>query len=208
MRSDRAFLANMTGAVEIVVLRLAALRMLALGILPILLGAAVTTATTPTLSELQQRFDHEDNAVRKAKLIQKLGDAQFEVLHAAEKADDYNTVGVTLEKYRDNVRVALAGLQKEHPDAERKSNGYRQLQMHLRRGIREVEDALRSAPEEFKPPLVLVRTDLIGLDDQLLQLLFPRQPDAKPKTKPDAKAGAKLEIRPNGPPNAGPARRT
>ena len=143
--------------------------------------AAAGGATQP-LSELQERFDHEDNPVRKAKLIQKLGDAQFDALHAAEKAEDYAAVGVTLEKYRDNIRVALEALRKEHPDAERNSNGYRQLQIHAHRGVKEVEEALRVAPDEFKPPLELVRQDLVAMDDKMLELLFPSPPakDAKP----------------------------
>jgi len=164
---------------------------LALGMMAVLASAAVTTeaagATKETVSELQQRFDREENAVHKAKLMQKLGDAQFEALHAAEKVEDYNTVGVILEKYRDNVRAALVGLKKTHPDAERQSNGYRQLQMDVHRGVREVEEALRSSPEEFRPPLQLVQTDLTQMDDELLRLLFPKQPDAKPGAKPDTK---------------------
>jgi chromosome segregation ATPase len=154
---------------------------------------AVTAAQS--LSELQQKFDHEDNAVHRAKQIQKLGDAQFTAMHAAEKVEDYNTVGVTLEKYRDNVREALEGLKKEHPDAERRSNGYRQLQIHLRRGLREVEEALRAAPDEFKPPLQLVRTDLTSMDDELLILLFPKRLSTKPDPKLDPKIDPKLEPR-------------
>jgi hypothetical protein len=168
-----------------------AISLVALGMMAILASAKATTeaagGSTPTLNELQEKFDHEDDAVRKAKLLQKLGDAQFDALHAAEKAEDYNTAGVTLEKYRDNVHAALAGLKKAHPDAERQSNGYRQLQMHVNRGIREVEDALRGAPEEFKPPLQLVRMDLMGMNDELLRLLFPRQPGAKTDAKPGVK---------------------
>jgi hypothetical protein len=184
MAGDRSFLATVVVALKMVALEKIALEMVAPGIMALIIAAALATpavmAATQSLSELQERFDREDNAVHKAKLMQKLGDAQFEALHAAEKTEDYNRVGVTLEKYRDNVRVALAGLKKEHPDAERKSNGYRQLQMHLRRGIREVEEALLAAPEEFKPPLVLVRTDLIALDDELLRLLFPGHLETKP----------------------------
>jgi hypothetical protein len=154
-----------------------------------LAGAAVAIpgepAKTQSVGELQEKFDHEDNAVRKAKLLQKLGDAQFEALHAAEKAEDYNAVGVTLEKYRDNVRAVLAELKKQHPDAERQSNGYRQLQMHVDRGVREVDEALLTAPEQFQPPLQLVRADLSVMDDELLRLLFPRQPNAKPDAKSD-----------------------
>jgi hypothetical protein len=164
MRSDRSIVAGM---------------MVAIGVMALLAGAAGAVVApgaggkTQTLAELQAKFDHEENAVHKAKLIEKLGDAQFEALHAAEKAEDYNAVGLTLEKYRDNVSVALAALKKEHPDAERQSGGYRQLQMHVRRGIREVREALVTSPEEFKPPLGLVEKDLTALDDELLRMLFP-----------------------------------
>jgi hypothetical protein len=140
---------------------------------------APASGATQPLKELQDRFDREDNPVHKAKLIQKLGDAQFDALHAAEKAEDYAVVGVTLEKYRDNIRAALEALQKEHPDAERNSNGYRQLQIHTHRGIKETEDALRSAPDEFRPPLELVRKDLMAMDDKMLRLLFPTPASAK-----------------------------
>ena len=150
--------------------------------------STVARGATQSVSELQERFDREQNAVHKAKLIQKLGDAQFDALHAAE---DYNTAGVILEKYRDNVRAALAGLKKAQPDAERKSNGYRQLQMHVRRGIREVQEALLSAPEEVQPPLQLVRQDLIDADDELLRLLFPLPPEPKRGAKPDATPSTK-----------------
>jgi hypothetical protein len=144
--------------------------------------AAEAAAATQSLKELQERFDHEDNAVHKAKLMLKLGDAQFEALHTAEKGEDYNAVGILLEKYRDNVRLVVEGLKKQHPDAERQSNGYRQLQMQVRLGIREVEDALRGVPDEFKPPLQLVLADLKKMNDELLQLLFPRRPHAKEVT--------------------------
>jgi len=40
------------------------------------------------LSELQARFDSETNAVRKAKMLQKLADAQFEEAGRAEQAGD------------------------------------------------------------------------------------------------------------------------
>ena len=165
---------------------------------------AVVPAAPQSLSDLQAHFDREENPVHKAKMIEKLGDAQFIALHAAEKADDYNAVGVTLEKYRDNVRAALAALKKERPDAERKSGGYRQLQMQLHRGIREVEEALLSATDEFKPPLQLVHQDLIAMNEEMLRLLFPRRTDAKANAKPDSKPDAKPDPKTTAPPNAKP----
>jgi hypothetical protein len=128
------------------------------------------------LADLQARFDRETNGVHKAKMMGALGDAQFEEARRAGKAGDHGTVALTLEKYRDNVRAALDALKKQHPDAERNSNGYRQLQVHVHRGIREVEESLLAAPEPFKPPLEIVHEDLIAMDDELLKLLFPRRP--------------------------------
>jgi hypothetical protein len=141
------------------------------------------SGATDSLAELQARFDRETNAVRKAKLVEKLGDAQFEEARRAEKEGDHSTVGLTLEKYRDNVRAALETLKKQHPDAERQSNGYRQLQFHVRRGIREVEETLLMAPDPYKPPLEIVHKDLIDMDEELIKLLFPLHP-AKPHATP------------------------
>ena len=138
---------------------------------------------TDALADLQARFDRETNAVRKAKLIEKLGDAQFEDARQAGKAGDHSTLDLTLEKYRDNVRAALEALKKQHADAELHSNGYRQLQFHVNRGIREVEDALLMAPDPYKPPLEIVRRDLIAMNDELIKLLFPPHP-AKPHPTP------------------------
>jgi hypothetical protein len=134
--------------------------------------------------ELQTRFDRETNSVRKAKIMQKLGEAQIEDARRAGKASDYNTVGLTFEKYRDNVRVAIDALKKQHPDAERESNGYRQLEVHVRKGIRELQETILVTPEGYRPPLEIVRQDLVAMDEELLKLLFPRRPLNPPAEAP------------------------
>ena len=142
----------------------------------VLLVLACPPRASSQLADLQARFNNEPNAVRKAKMMEKLGDAQFEEARRAEKAGDNSTVGLTLEKYRDNVRAAMEALKKQHPNAEKQPNGYRQLEMHVRKGIRETAESLLAAPEPFKPPLQIVRVDLIAMDDELLRLLFPLRP--------------------------------
>jgi hypothetical protein len=128
------------------------------------------------LNQLQTQFDKESNAVRKAKMLNKLGEAQFAEVRRAEKAGDNSTVGLTLEKYRDNVRAAFDALKKQHPNAEKQPNGYRHLEIELRKGIREIKESLIVAPEPYQPPLELVRQDLVAMDDELLALLFPLRP--------------------------------
>ena len=133
-----------------------------------------------TLAELQAHFDRESNPVKKAKLLAKLGDAEFEEARRAGREGDNNTVDATMEKYRDNVRTALEALKKLHPDAEKHSNGYRQMEIHVKEGIREVEDSMIAAPAPYKPPLQIVRQDLINMDEELIRLLFPHRPADKP----------------------------
>jgi len=140
------------------------------------LGAAmmccVAGAATDKLGEMQARFDHENNPVRRAKLLEKLGDAEFDEARRAFKANDLSTVGMVLEKYRDNVRVALEGLKKKRADAQKDSNGYRQLEIHVRRGIREADEIILRVPEEYQPPLEIVRRDLDSMDRELIRMLF------------------------------------
>jgi hypothetical protein len=148
---------------------------------PILLAALCgVCAAADKLSDLQARFDSETNGVHKAKMLQKLGDAEFEEATRAEKTGDYTNVDLILEKYRDNVRVASEALEKETPDGERHPNGYKQLEMHVQKGLRQVDEILLIAPAEFKPPLQLVRRDLLTLDDKLLRALFPRRHEKNP----------------------------
>ena len=156
-------------------------------------AAAVSFVLFPAIAqesaaELQAKFDRENNSVKKAKLLVKLGDAQFEESRRAGRAGDNNTVDATMEKYRDNVRAAFTALKKQHPDAERHSNGYRQMEMQVKQGIREVEDSMLAASPAYKPPLQIVRQDLIAMDDEMIRLLFPLRPaPAKPPAPPEEK---------------------
>ncbi len=80
---------------------------------PILMAALCGLAVaTDKVSELQARFDSETNGVHKAKMLQRLGDAEFLEIGRAEKAGDYTTVDLIMEKYRDNVRSAFEGPRK------------------------------------------------------------------------------------------------
>jgi hypothetical protein len=130
-------------------------------------------AATDSLAELQTRFDHENNSDHKAKILEKLGDAEFNETRRAGTAGDYNAIGLILEKYRDNVRLALDALKKDHPDAERHYRGYRQVEMSVRQGIHEVDEILLLAPEQYKPPIGIVRHDLGAIEDELIAMLFP-----------------------------------
>jgi len=132
----------------------------------------VAGAAADKLSEMQARFDREKNPVHRAKLLEKLGDAEFDEARRAFKANDLSIMATVLEKYRDNVRVTLEGLKKKRTDAQKDSNGYRQLEIHVRRGIREADEIILRVPEEYQPPLQIVRRDLDSMDRELIRMLF------------------------------------
>lgn len=136
-------------------------------------------ASKDSTADLQARFDRESDAVRKAKLFGKLGDKQFEETRNASRAGNYQVVGLTMEKYRDNARTVLQALKETHSDAYRHTGGYKQLQMHVHRALHELDELLIITPSEYKPPLELVRRDLVAFDEELLELLFPPRPERK-----------------------------
>lgn len=154
-------------------------------VLAVALSAEARSGATEDVKTLQTRFDHETNSVHKARLLERLGDAQLEETRRASQASDYSTIGIVMEKYRDNVRAAVEALRKDHRDAEHHTNGYKQLQIHVHKSLREVDEVLVVAPDEYRPPLEIVRKDLAAIDDELLELLFPHHPaEKKPAEKP------------------------
>ena len=145
---------------------------------------------TENQSGLQAQFDRETHSFSKIKILDRLGEAQFRSAGNAQRAADYEMVGFIFEKYRDNVRAALQLLTRQEPNAERHGDGYRRIELQIRKGIREVEETLIVVPPVVRPPLQIVRQDLIDMDDFLIHQLFPRgtkdpglntaPPEAKP----------------------------
>jgi hypothetical protein len=149
-----------------------------------LLFLACGPVVADKVKDLQDHFDKDPHAGSKVKSLEKLADAQFEAAGKAMQANDYSAVDLTFEKYRNNVRITLELLKKQEPDADRPPGGYRQLELQLRKGIRELEETQVVAPMEMRPPLELVHKDLVDMDDELIRLLFPRRTKDPEKVPP------------------------
>ncbi len=124
-------------------------------------------------SDLQTHFDNESHAGGKIKILEKLGEAETAAATHAQQESDYVSIAFIFEKYRDNVRTAFDLLKKQQPDADKHPEGYRHLELQVRRAIREVEEIIIIVPQEVRPPLQIVREDLLHIDDELIQILFP-----------------------------------
>lgn len=132
-----------------------------------------------TLEELRGVFERETDPVRRAKLVEKLGNAQFDAAARAIREENYLQAGQLVEEYRDAVRKAHEGLKASGRVAGKDHAGFKQLEIHLRKSIRKLEQMITYLPVNWRPPFELRRNELEAADKELLEALFPRRPGAK-----------------------------
>ncbi len=157
---------------------------------------AVTVALTLGAAELGARqdnedlarrrrdYEREDDAVGKAKKIPKLGDAQFAAARAAMRDAKYADALQLLTEYRDLVFATHDLLLAEVPNPEKKSGGFKHMEIHVRKSLHQLEDIIAEAPLNEREPLHAIRADLEKISRQLIRDLFPRQPGTTQASKP------------------------
>ena len=128
------------------------------------------------VAELQAQFNRETDPVRKAKILPKLGDAQFDQLRRQTDAGDYVQAVRILGDYRNEVKTAETALKATGVDAERKPAGFKQLEIHLRKSLRELDQTILVLPDDQRPPFQDIRQELASIEKELIDRLFPRQP--------------------------------
>jgi hypothetical protein len=137
------------------------------------------------LEEYKSRFDKENDPIRKAKLIEKLGDYQFDHVRQQVQAGDIDQSLSTLTGYRDECASLHESLRATGVDAEKKPSGFKQLEFSVRESLTRLEDIMAGIPKDDQKRFTEIRNELQGLDHQLILELFPRQ------TKPPGKETAK-----------------
>lgn len=139
------------------------------------------------VEELRARFQRETKPVDKARAFPKLGEAQLVRVRDLASKEKYEEALETFEQYRDDAVLAGNGLKSSGINAEKKSNGFKHLQIHLRRSGRFIEDTIASLPFDRREPFEAIRKELEKLDQELIDMLFPRQPGRKPDAKTQKK---------------------
>lgn len=144
------------------------------------LSLCVSLAAQDRLAEDLAKYQHETDAVRKARALVKLGDEQVELAKRQLKADQDEDSLRTLEQYRDEVHDMVAALHGMGVDAERKPSGFKELQISLRETIRRVDDLILTLQVDKRPFFREVRNDLYADQIVLIDQLFPRKPAKNP----------------------------
>lgn len=131
------------------------------------------------------RFDHDPNPQHRAKMLPQLGSLEFQDIHSAMSAGNYDEALKTLELYRDQATSTEKALNASSPDATKHSSGYRQLEISVREALRRIDDLFFSVPVDQKKAFSDIRDELDQMDRRLIRQLFPHDQSARaPSTQP------------------------
>jgi hypothetical protein len=141
--------------------------------LTISLAGSAAVAQERSLADLRSHYQQETDAVRKAKLVPPLADAEFREIHAQVDAGNISEAAQIAGQVRDEARTCQQALDAKGRDAEKHPDGYRQLQISVRESLRRVNDILVGLSSEDQQSFLETRKDLEELDRLLLHELFP-----------------------------------
>lgn len=139
----------------------------------LLAGAAFPQGRT---AELRSKFAEESNPIRKAKLMPRLGEAEFREITGAVAAGRLADAQAGLERYRSEVQECAQKLDATGIDAEKHPAGFKQLEISLRESLRRLNHLIEGLTAEEQAPFLAVRKDLDEINRHLVHALFPRQP--------------------------------
>jgi predicted nucleic acid-binding Zn-ribbon protein len=129
-----------------------------------------------TTEQWRAKFEHEADPVHKAKLLLPLSESEFKDAESALANDKAAESLDILKKYLDEAQSCQKALEEKFPDAEKHSNGYRQLQISLRGSLRRLDAMIVGLNEDDRKPFVEIRGQLDEIDRHLIHILFPKQP--------------------------------
>jgi hypothetical protein len=145
----------------------------------LILALGLPLAGQNQMAALLDQYRHENDPVRKARLLVKLGEDEVDL--AKKQLQGGNDVASleTLENYRGQAEQTIAGLKATGFDAEKKPGGFKELQISLRGNIRRVDDLIFTLPADKRPFFREVRSALSNMQNDLIDALFPRRGSVK-----------------------------
>jgi len=157
-----------------------------IGLCAVLLAAcwaAAPSRADESLETLRLEFQHQSDPVKRAKSFPKLGAALIAQMRKLESAREYDGVAPLFREYHDAAAAAYDGLAATGRDAEKHSGGFRELEMHLRQSLHQLNDLVFGLPLDDREALRAPQKEIEEIDAKLVKALFPRGPEPR-KTPP------------------------
>ncbi len=144
----------------------------------VVVSASLALADDPT--RLRQELQQTTDAVERAKLTAKLGDELLKQMAIEYKAREYEAGDQVLLEYMTSVRSAYNGLKASGRNARKKPAGFKQLEIHLRKSVRVIEDLSKQVPFEQREPLRQAAEEVGNIRSGLLEDLMKGKGNAPP----------------------------
>lgn len=128
------------------------------------------------LAKDQARFERETDPVHKAKLMVKLGRAEFDEIEAQAGSNNLAQAAGRLKQYQSQVDSVSKALDATKRNAAKHAAGFLQLQVSVRESLRRLNNILVGLTSDQQKPFLDVRDDLEGINRHLMLELFPSQP--------------------------------
>lgn len=145
------------------------------------------TVPAEKLEKLKEKLAQQRDPADRAKTTVKIGEIMLEQAATAYKESRYPAGAATLEEYLNVIRHAYAGLEASGRNARKKPKGFKQLEIHLRRALIQMEDLARAIPYDERAPVEAARQEIEGIWQKLVRALFglpPRAPEESEEKKP------------------------
>ena len=139
------------------------------------LSAIALTQPPDRLQEYKEKYEKENDPVRKAKALGNYGDAQIQHFVREANAENFEAASTLLAAYRNEVQFVFDALKGTGNDPEKKANGFKELEFHLRKTLWQIDRALPVVPIEHRESLQGMHDDLGRIHMELIHLPFPRE---------------------------------
>lgn len=150
-------------------------------LLPVLLAScAVRTETTLmgepsnlTLGEARDILQQATKPVERAKAYVQLSDILIRYVHSMMPRNDAEATREWLDQYQDAILSARETMLASGRDAQRHPEGYRELEISLRRHIRWLNDWRIGLVDQERTSIEDTMKTATAIRGEMLQLLFP-----------------------------------
>jgi hypothetical protein len=129
-------------------------------------------------AELRSKFTKESNAIKKAKIVPQLADAEFQQVQDLLKADNAAEAAAIVKQVAEEATECRDALDAKVKNPEDHPDGYRQLQISVRQSLRRITDIMAGLSSDEQAAFRAAHDTLDDVDRSLLHSLFPKRQDA------------------------------
>ena len=125
------------------------------------------------LQREREKLEREKDPVDRAKIGIRISDLLLDNIADSVREGDFTELQAELAAYTTAIESAHKSLVDSGRDAQKKSGGFRELEIALRKQVRKFDDYARMLTTDRREPIEQAKKLATGIRDKLLKALFP-----------------------------------